>query len=190
MTATRVYVATGTVDGTTTPTDFTIAGESRTPTGVVCMMSSLLANNQKGNHCLLSYGVSDFTFQAVNASSSSDGMDTLTRSSQRNNYNSIAQITNDGRNTIQRQFAASAIVGGVRLTPDAVGSSYFTELIIIFGTACKAFSQGYLETLNTPFDIPHGFLTAPKAAFYSMTSRGNNQTTNRRISYGFHALVG
>jgi hypothetical protein len=169
--------------------DVTVGGESRTPTGCVIICGYATSLNNNGNHNQISFGVSDFTDTYSIAYSDENNVDP-TDSITHHQTGDIISIHTPGTSSVSRTCSVTAISGGIQLTPGESGSQRQFIAIIIFGSACKAFSDGDGTTQDSTFQVAHGFSTAPGVGFYGLSTELDSSSADAQNGWGFHAYNG
>ena len=190
-TNTKIRTVIGQFTSDTSTFDLTVSGETRNPTGCIVMVTHATALDTETAHLSYSWGATDFTDvgQMQCTDEDAQGTSDSARSHQETN---IVEIATPGTNTIIRSATISAIAGGVRLTPVQTGVQFRVQAILIFGSACKFFSDngdGNLAVDET-FQIAHGFTTEPGAGFYAFNLRNANGAASAFLGLGFHAYNG
>ena len=195
MTDTSLYTELGVFpngSGTFDVTNATEVTATRTPTGCVVMCVNATALDTPTNDVVLSWGITDFTTIGQISCTDEDNVSPVTDVSIRHNEVNIIQMLDPGTTGVDRSATVAAITGGVRFTASTGTRLYRVQVILIFGTVCKAFSidgnGGWLtdETEN----VAHGMTTEPGAGFYGFNRRDNGGAGSFRWSLGFHAYDG
>jgi len=192
MANTKIYTELGVFPNGVATFDVTNATEvaaGRTPTGCVVLCSSAVALDTPTTHLLLSYGGTDFTDVSSISVSDEHAATTQTDATRKHTETNIIEILDPGLTTVDRSATVAAITGGVRFTASSGSTLYRVQVILIFGTVCKAFSSdgdGSLAADET-FTIAHGMTTGPGAGFYWFNRRDLSGSSDMRWSLGFHS---
>ena len=182
MANTHPITVEGQLELDTTPTDITDAAEvtaGRTPTGAIVYAQNRDVSGTGGNDQVYSFGVTDFTDVGQISGSAENFVNPSVCNSSHQQVN-VLSVPAAGSSSVNRSATILAIVGGVRLTPLQSGDALIVRVVLVFGSACKAFSAGELS-------INHGFATAPKAGVYFYNGREDDSSSIYRLSMGFHA---
>jgi len=187
MANTAIRVSHGVFPADTSTFDITISGETRTPTGAVVLAVHATALATNDDDLAVSFGVSDFTTTAV-VGATSDHNDPISSDVSRiHNESTVVNILVPGAVTVSRSATVAAIAGGLRFTPVQSGTAYRIMVIIVFGSACKAWSSngdGNLA-IDETFAIAHGLTTKPKAGIVFYNEEADGTAGVYHLSSGF-----
>jgi len=190
MAETKVRCEDGVFPTDTSTFDVTNAAEvtaGRSPTGVVIIGGHNETIGTRVDDLIYGFGVSDFTDQACVSCTDEDAVGpTDSASSHRETEVFHMHAVGQGSTTL-RSASVTAITGGVQLTPIQSGSAYRIQVILVFGSVCKAFSAGNATAQDATFQVAHGMSTAPGAGFYGYNDQNADSRDNARGSFGFHA---
>lgn len=173
---TRFAVVAGQVASDLESVDLTVAGETRTPSGAIVIGSYSQNANATADGAGLSIGYTDFADQAFCAMHAQHGVVTTDNTCRHGSTAVMAQM-NPGLTTLDREFVASAVTGGLRLVPDTDGAQYRVLAVPVFAAECKAFSAGNGTVNGATFSITHGLSGKPNLAFFSMVSAHDGANT-------------
>ncbi len=170
--------------------DVTVPGETRDPTGCVVVALEAINLDTNDDDYVISFGVTDFTDVGQVGTDNEHGQ-TTTDCQRKHNETNIIEITDPGEfgSPVLRSATVAAIAGGVRFDPVQSGTAHRLQITLIFGSACKAFSDagdGSMADGETQ-TIAHGLDTAPKAGIYGFNNEHNSADGMCNISIGFHS---
>ena len=191
--ASVVRVRNGTFTTDTSTFDITAGGgETRNPTGCIVLSSLVSTLSSNTNHISQSFGVTDFTTVAAISPNYQNARVTNADGHCTHQETTIINITNVGDATVIRSATVAAIAGGVRFTPVQSGTAYKIIVILVFGAACKAFSDDGdgAMAINETFTVAHGLGVKPNCGIYFMSDNYLEDTAEPVFSTGFHVDTG
>lgn len=193
MANSKVRIKGGTFTTDTSTFDVTAGGgETRNPTGCVVISSYVTAIDTNTSHVSLSVGVTDFTTVGCHSVNCEDGIVSTADAHSVHQETNIISLTDPGVATVTRSATIAAISGGVRFTPVQSGTAHRMIVMLIFGAACKAFSDdgdGAMAVGET-FDVTHGLGVKPNAGIYFQSDNYLDNTADLQLSMGFHVDTG